>query len=161
MVDVIEELSKKDFDFLWLFIGDGALESDIEKLILDKGLIDYVLFLGRRNDAPSLYHIMDIFALPSLYEGLPTVAIEAQAAGTKTFMSDTITQESDLEMGLVHFLPIDDAKIWVESITQNREKIEVDTSIRKQQLQKKKFSNEISAQLYRDFLLNKRTHYEI
>lgn len=161
MVDVIEELSKKDVDFLWLFIGDGALQSDIEQAIRDKGLNDYVRFLGRRNDAPSLYHIMDIFALPSLYEGLPTVAIEAQAAGTRTFMSDTITQESDLEMGLVHFLPIDDAKIWAEAITQNREKIEVDTTTRKQQLQKKKFSNEISAQLYSDYLLNKRTHYEI
>lgn len=160
MVEIIEKLSEKEQDFLWLFIGEGELKDSIQKSIKEKGLERFVKFLGRRNDISELFQIMDIFVLPSLYEGLPTVAVEAQAAGAVTYLSDTITQESDLGMSLVQFLSIEDASIWVQSIQQLDEKF-VPVDEREQYLKDRKFTNEASAELYRSFLNNEIYHYEI
>lgn len=161
IIGVIEKLSNICPDFLWIFIGNGELEMRIKNLLHEKGLGEYALFLGHRNDVPELYKIMDIFALPSLYEGLPTVAIEAQAAGIKTFMSTAITKESDLGMGLVSFIPINDTNVWVKSIKENRTENIADKDMRKKQLELKKFTNDASAELYKAFLDQKLTHYEI
>src|SRR5699024_10642595 len=99
MLDLIERLSTTSLNFLWVFIGDGELKDKIENEAEKRNLSKYILFLGRRNDVPALLNIMDLFALPSLYEGLPTVAVEAQAAGIPCLLSAEITDEVDLGMG--------------------------------------------------------------
>ncbi|WP_423188919.1 glycosyltransferase [Alkalibacterium sp. f15] len=160
MVEIISELNDKNVDFVWLFIGEGVLKPDIEKLVHEKGLSKHVKFLGRRNDIHKLYKVMDIFALPSFYEGLPTVSIEAQASGTMTYMSDTITKESDLKLDLVKFIPIDDPEKWATKIVDYKPRnVQLDTI--KERLVKQKFTNETSAELYNDFLKNKIQSYMI
>ncbi len=57
-------------------------------------LTDHVQFLGQRNDANELYQAFDIFVLPSLYEGLPVVGVEAQAAGLLCIFSNDMTKET-------------------------------------------------------------------
>ena len=71
------------------------------------GIAENVLFLGKRNDIPELLSASDVFFLPSLYEGLPIVAIEAQASGLPLIISDSITHETDIT-GNVKFLSLDD-----------------------------------------------------
>lgn len=160
MVEIIEELSKKNIKFTWLFIGDGALVNEIKKSIQDKELTKYVKFLGRRNDVNELYKIMDIFILPSLYEGLPTVAVEAQAAGTHIFMSDAITRETDLDMGLATYLPLNNKEAWINKICEF-EQMNIDKMIRINKLKEKKFTNDTSAKLYISYLKGQCSHYEI
>jgi len=65
---------------LWL-VGDGPLRGRLESSVRNAGLADGVSFLGRRRDVPALLNRMDVVALPSLWEGLPNVMIEALAAG--------------------------------------------------------------------------------
>ncbi len=64
-----------------LLVGEGILRPSIERLVRQRGLGDSVVFLGRRDDVPALMARCDLFLLPSLFEGLPIVALEANAAG--------------------------------------------------------------------------------
>ena len=109
-------------------MGDGSLRNDIEQRIKDYSLNDSVILLGKRNDVPQLLQAMDYFLLPSLSEGLPVSAIEAQAAGLPCFISDTVTKEVDIT-GLCTFLPNGEEKKWSESILANTV-IRTDTSER-------------------------------
>lgn len=69
------------------------MEEMKEKVCL-LGLSDSVKFLGQRSDAAELYQAFDIFLLPSLYEGLPVVGVEAQASGLLCVLSNDMTKET-------------------------------------------------------------------
>ena len=77
---------------------------------------DRVIYLGRREDIVGYYQAMDCFLLPSLYEGLPVVGLEAQCAGADVFFSSEITPEASF-CDLGHFLSLTDgAKKWAQAI---------------------------------------------
>lgn len=71
---------------LWL-VGEGPLRAEVERLVREKGLEERVLFLGVRSDVPELLAAADIFVLPSDWEGLPLVVVEAMAAGKPVIAS--------------------------------------------------------------------------
>ena len=68
--------------------GDGELRPQLEQLIVDLGISDSVVLLGKRSDIPSLLNKADYFVLSSRHEGLPTVVIEAMACGTFVIATD-------------------------------------------------------------------------
>lgn len=161
MLDVIEKLSETSLAFIWLFIGDGKDFDEIKKIAKERELDQYIKFLGRRNDIPQLLQIMDLFVLPSKYEGFPTVAVESQASGTKTLLSDTITEDVDLQLNLIEFLTITKSDVWVKYILNNQTYDEVAPQVRLEHLKKQKLTNKESAELYQAFLEQKITHYEL
>ena len=93
LVDVFKEYHEKNSDSKLLLVGSGPLENKIKKKVEKLGLKNSVLFLGQRDDINKLYSVMDIFCLPSLYEGLPVVGVEAQATGLPCMFSDRITDD--------------------------------------------------------------------
>lgn len=117
LVEIAKQLKLDNFDFKIILIGDGADLQKIKNLVKAEDLQDVVVFLGKRNDVNKLLKFMDVMVLPSLFEGLPTVAVESQAAGTKCLLADTITKETDLGMGLVEFLSITNGvELWCKAI---------------------------------------------
>lgn len=80
---------------LWI-IGTGELEQSLRQQVEALDLTEKVSFLGVRSDIYDLYQAMDIFVMPSLYEGLPVVLVEAQASGLPILCSDTISKMSKL-----------------------------------------------------------------
>lgn len=81
-----------------------------------KNISDYIILLGNRNDVDRIYQAMDVFVLPSQYEGLPVVGVEAQASGLPCIMSDRMTSETKMSKN-VCFLSIDKGvEIWVDEI---------------------------------------------
>lgn len=102
-------------DVVLLLVGTGDTRGLIEDSARENGILDRVLFLGQRNDVNKLYQAFDVFALPSLYEGLGIVAVEAQRAGLPCLLSDTITREVNVT-GTVRFLPIEDPSVWADAI---------------------------------------------
>lgn len=115
-IDIINELIKMEPQALLLLIGDGELRKTIEEKVAQLDLSDNVRFMGIRSDIPKLMLAMDMFLLPSLYEGLPVVGIEAQAMGLPVLTSTGVTKETDIT-GNVTFLDLKESpKYWAETI---------------------------------------------
>lgn len=116
LINIFSELCKKRANYKLILIGDGHLLPKIKQMVSEYRLVDKVVFLGNRDDVADLLKIMDVFLLPSFFEGLPVVLVEAQASGLKCVVSTGVPNESDLT-GLLQFVSLDDdPSIWAELI---------------------------------------------
>lgn len=116
LIDIFEEVKKMNSKAHLLLIGEGTLEEKIKQQVKRKGLERAVTFLGVRDDIPKILKALDVFLMPSLYEGLPISAVEAQAAGVKLILSEEVSKETKLSEN-VRFLPLDlDKKIWAKEV---------------------------------------------
>jgi glycosyltransferase involved in cell wall biosynthesis len=107
LIDVIAELARREPRSHLLLLGEGRLRPVIEQKAARLGLSGRITFAGSRPDVPRLMlGAFNVFALPSLYEGLPLVGIEAQAAGLPCVLSDVITDEVDIVPHLVRRLSL-------------------------------------------------------
>lgn len=113
LLDVFNEIHDKDPNTMLLLVGKGELEKNIREKIVEFGLMRNVIFTGVRSDIPALLSAIDVFLLPSLYEGMPNVVIEAQATGLPCLIADTISKEANVT-GLVQYLPLIDPVLWAE-----------------------------------------------
>lgn len=119
LIDVFAAVVKEKPDAKLLLIGEGSLENKIKAKVARLSLENNVLFLGVRSDVADLYNVMDIFVLPSFYEGLPVVGVEAQANGLKCLFSDRVTKETKLSPS-AEFLSLDELFMWVRRIQKYR-----------------------------------------
>lgn len=131
LLDVFAEVYKKRSDAVLLLIGDGDLRERIMDKVHSLKLGNHVILAGSRDDVPQLMQAMDLFVLPSLWEGLPVTVVEAQAAGLPCLISDNITTEVDLS-DLVMRLPIDDPCLWSKAILDSEiKRLDVTSEIRR------------------------------
>lgn len=126
LIEVFKEIVEKNEEARLILIGRGPLEEEIKALVEKNNLADKVYFAGTCDDVHCWLAAMDIFALPSRFEGLPIVAIEAQASGVKCLVSDTITRETAVTDN-ISFLPLD-MSIWIQEILSQK----IDEKNRKQ-----------------------------
>ncbi len=146
IIDVFNEIHKKNEDAILLLIGDGYLKKDIQIKVNKLNLTDSVKFMGTRSDIADIMQVMDIFLFPSLFEGLPVVLIEAQSAGLKCIISDSITKEVDIS-GNIKFLNL---KISIESWVDNI----LNTNTEKKDIQKKIIESGYDSETSTNWLLN-------
>lgn len=117
LVEIVAEVAKREPKTRLLLIGDGELRSQIEEQVTFFGLRDQTIFAGIRSDVPQLMQTMNTFLLPSLFEGLGLVLIEAQAAGTACLFSDVIPQEVDLVPPLMKRLSLSQSPSeWAQAL---------------------------------------------
>lgn len=116
LIGIFAHFCKYEENSVLILVGDGPLRKEIEKMILDLNIVEKVKLLGIRNDIPRLLQAFDFFLFPSLHEGLPVSLIEAQGAGLPCLISDHISREVDMGMGLVDFLPLNKKRVWVDHI---------------------------------------------
>ena len=113
-------------------VGDGKGKTEIEILVSECGLVDKVIFVGNVDDTSFYYNAMDCFWLPSIYEGFPIVAVEAQANGLPCIFSKEIDKEVNI-MGNCVFESIDNSVIWAnltrKIITEKMDKRKVNKDI--------------------------------
>ncbi|MBQ4157048.1 MAG: glycosyltransferase family 1 protein [Clostridia bacterium] len=115
-IEIFEKYHEKHSESILLLIGDGELRKELEEMVVEKNIEESVMFLGHRGDMAELYQAMDVFLMPSLFEGLGIVAVEAQAAGTPTVCTDTLPEEIDITP-LLKRVPLDSpVNDWVEAI---------------------------------------------
>ncbi|NGM83799.1 glycosyltransferase family 1 protein [Paenibacillus sp. 7124] len=116
LIDIFHSVYLRNPNALLVLVGEGYLEPAIRQKVKQLGLQDHVAFLGVRSDIPRLMQGMDLFLFPSLFEGLPVVLVEAQAAGLRCIASSSITRESDLT-GRVRFIGLQEpADTWAREI---------------------------------------------
>ncbi len=109
--DIFREIPNAKF----LLLGAGPLLNEIKEEVNSLGLSENFVFAGTKANTAPYYSAMDCFVLPSLYEGLPVVSIEAQANGLPLIISECITKEARL-LDTTQYLPIDSAAIWAREI---------------------------------------------
>ena len=116
LLKIFAEIRKRGMDTKLVMLGDGELREKIGQLAEELGIKEQVLFAGVVDNVPDYLSAMDIFLLPSLYEGLPVVCVEAQAAGLPCLISDQVTREIALT-DQVWFLANGDQVSWYDRIS--------------------------------------------
>lgn len=121
LIDVMAELLKIDPSYVLMMVGDGERRPIVAEKVKAMGLEESVVFAGLTDDVPGHLSASDLFILPSFYEGLPLVLVEAQANGLYCVVSDCVTTEAD-KTGNMSFLPLDaGAKAWAEEILKHKD----------------------------------------
>ena len=115
LLDVFKKVSEETESVL-LLVGDGKLRSDIEKKIKQLCIEDKVILTGERNDVADLMQAMDVFVLPSKYEGLGIVAIEAQTSGLPCLISDKVSNECRKTELVYQLSLLENPEIWAQNI---------------------------------------------
>lgn len=114
MLKMMLAVSDKRDDVYLLLVGDGELRERISELAVALGIRDRIIFAGVRNDVNRMLSAMDVFLMPSLYEGLPLSIIEAQSAALPCLISSGVPKECD-KTGLVEQLSLEEgSEVWIE-----------------------------------------------
>ena len=117
LIDIFYEFHKKYPNSKLLLLSDGPLYETIQNKVHSLRLEKDVIFAGRRSDAYKIYNAFDVFVLPSLWEGLPLVALEAQANGLPVIMADTVTTDAICTSKVFTISLSEDTKKWVDTIS--------------------------------------------
>lgn len=122
-LDILKQIIELKKDAVLLLVGDGDMKEKILSKAKKLNIQDKVIFLGNRNDIDKLYNCLDTFLLPSTYEGLGIVLIEAQANGLNCFTSlDLVPQVANVA-SLIEYIPLkNNPKEWADKIIK-KEKI--------------------------------------
>ena len=99
-----------------ILIGDGPLLESTKKHADKLGIQHYIHFLGRQENISPYLSAADCFILPSMHEGLPMVALEAQASGLPLIVSTGVTQEAKASEFFSRISLKDEIQIWVDEI---------------------------------------------
>ncbi|MBQ9901132.1 MAG: glycosyltransferase, partial [Clostridia bacterium] len=117
LIDIFSEVYQKNSSAVLLLVGEGALQDNVKQKVQALGLDAAVRFLGVREDVNRLYQAFDVFCLPSRYEGLGLVLIEAQTAGLHCVFSDIVPEDADIVPEYVLRLSLNQSAIsWAEKI---------------------------------------------
>ena len=123
LLEIFRQVQRRDPEAILLLVGVGPLQREIAQYAVELGVADKVLMTGNRDDIPAILQAMDVFAMPSLFEGLPVTLIEAQAAGLPCVITDNITRDLDATP-LLRRLPLGDADAWAQALLERRERLD-------------------------------------
>ena len=115
LINLIKELNNKKYKLI--LVGSGPLMDECKNLASLLEIENQVIFLGERSDIPEVLMAMDIFIMPSFYEGFPVASVEAQASGLNVLLSDKITKMVKLTER-VSFLNIEEKEEWINAISE-------------------------------------------
>ena len=116
MIDVFNDIHSKCKNSKLLLIGQGPLVDEIKEKVKTLNLEDSVIFMGQRNDVNELFQAFDVFLLPSLYEGLPVVGVEAQASGVLCVFSTSMTKDVKMLEESLFISLNDNSNVWKDKI---------------------------------------------
>lgn len=152
LIDVFYEIQKRKDNAILLIVGKGPLENELKEKVSNLGIDNKVYFLGNRKDIERIYQGMDVFVLPSLFEGLGIVAIEAQVSGLPVIASMGVAKEANITNNIRNIDLSEPIDVWVEAICKtkvnNRKSIE-------DIVRKSKFNIKNNVKFLQEFYLKK------
>lgn len=124
LIRAFEKLTHKDDKAILLLVGNGPDLEEIKNQAQHTACANRIIFWGATENPENLYSAMDVFALPSRFEGLPVVLLEAQISGLPCIVSDKVTREVDF--GDIIWESIEnDPQIWADTILSMEKRTEV------------------------------------
>lgn len=147
MIEIAKKLKERNVDFRLFFVGRGHLEEMLREKVKEYQLEDYVIFLGVLNNVYEFLPAIDLVLMPSLYEGIPVSLIESQSSGVPAIISNHISNDVDLGLGLIEFLDIEENYLeeWVEKICSFK-KSSIDTVFIGERIKEKGYNVESNIQ---------------
>ena len=130
LVQIFSEIVKINPNSRLLIIGVGKKEEEIRKLVNDLGITEKVLFLGKRTDVNELYQAMDAFVMPSFFEGVPVVGVEAQFSHLPCFFSDKVPVEVAFSEATSFIKLEENPGVWAKAIVDTLAKLPARKDIR-------------------------------
>ena len=116
-IKIAKLLKERGIKFKLFFVGQGDLRQELKEAIKRHNLLHEVVLLGVRSDIPELMAGSDVMLMPSLHEGFPVVLVEAQSVGLPALISNTISPEVNLNLGLVDFEELSaSASMWADQL---------------------------------------------
>lgn len=163
LVKIAEELKKRKQKIRILCAGDGdkKYKRKIIEMIRQKKLDDYILLLGVRKDIDVLMRKSRAFLLPSKYEGMPLVMIEAQASGLQCISANTYSPEVDFGIGTVTWISLEEGiKAWTDALEQavSKERVQkkdVVTAVMEKRFDSRMFAETLCNLYEKDYMLRK------
>ena len=144
LIDVFSEVRKQKPNAKLLLLGDGPLQDNIRQKVGSLGLAEAVVFAGLQKDPAPFYSAMDVFAFPSLWEGLGIVLLEAQYNGLPCVVSEVVPREVDVSSNIMYLRM--QKNLWTKSLFEMNE-----NEIRKKELsQSEKYDINITVGILRD-----------
>lgn len=116
LIDIFNEIQKKKENSVLLLVGDGPTINEAKNKVRALGLENKVLFAGVCGNVSELMQAMDVFVMPSLYEGLPLVLVEAQAAGLNCIISDNVPDDCKITKLVTKISLTESAEKWADTI---------------------------------------------
>lgn len=129
LIDIFAELCKRQENSFLLLIGSGPTKEKVIQKASGLGLLSKILILSNRTDIPELLKCMDVFLFPSLFEGLSVTLVEAQAAGLRCVISDTIKPYNILTDSTVQVSLNSSTKIWCDTLLDVNQKSDMHYNI--------------------------------
>lgn len=127
-VEVIKKVLERDENAQGVFLGDGELRESVKRWAMDSGIENRVRLVGAVDNVHEWMSAIDCLLMPSLFEGLPFVLVEAQAAGLPCVVSAAVSEEANIT-GLVQYVSLDQTpEHWADVILEMCEKRDVNTS---------------------------------
>lgn len=124
LLEIFNNVLQINSNSFLILVGEGELVEKVRIRVSELGIENNVFFLGVRNDIPQLMKELDVFVLPSLYEGLGMVLVEAQAAGTKCIASNKVPIHSDIGLNMIDFIDLKkDDEYWANMIIKQKSSI--------------------------------------
>ena len=125
LLDIFKEVHAIQPDSVLLLVGDTTEESEflteVKRKIKEYGLANAVRLLGRRDDVNKIMQAADVLVMPSFFEGLTVVGIEAQASDLPLLLSDTVTKELEL-LPSTQFISLEAGPTaWAEAIVNSKQ----------------------------------------
>lgn len=96
LIDIYRAIYQKRPDARLLLVGEGTMEKELRSYVVDSGLENMVIFSGVTDKPEDYYSALDVFVLPSLFEGLPVTGLEAQSAGLTCIFSDAVSRDTEI-----------------------------------------------------------------
>lgn len=119
LLEIFNDLLKLKPNSKLVLVGSGELESSVRLKIKELGIEDRVLILGQRSDIPNLLQSFDVFLLPSRFEGLPFVLVEAQATGLISYTSKDVVSSQSKISEMLYFIDLkENSRSWAEQIVE-------------------------------------------
>lgn len=126
--EILRKLIEKNSDYVGVFIGDGALKEQLKEKIIQYDMQNKILLIGAVDNVNEWMSAIDCILMPSLFEGLPFVLVEAQAAGVPCVVSSTVSEEANIT-GMIEYVSLDEKpEIWAEKLKCACEKNRYDLS---------------------------------
>lgn len=150
LLEVFAQIEKKRDNAVLLLLGEGERMDEMKRKALSLGIAEKVRFCGNQRETWKYYQAMDFFVFPSRFEGLPGTVIEAQSAGLRCLISDTITQECIVTELAVRKNIADGPAAWADYVLANGEYARTD---RYEQIRAAGFDVRRQAEWYERFYL--------